>query len=657
MSTITTVKTLKKQPKTAKHAPIVEEIYAPGFGTWLVLTMTLVLSTCHYLFQHFWWCVLSAFGRNAWYHVPHAAAQMVTMCATIMAILQPLPGLNYWDWVAAAAASWPLVMILAVMVCMVEAIFRAIRSRLILRRERIAAEASLRHYVGPPDLGTINTNRITVEHDDHGSWLVIHGDNGQEVRQFITPAMREEIIGTSRKEMAIARSRPMPLDVEPDDFFTFRNIFEDGSMSPVLACGSRISVKDGGSELMITAYHVWKALIERGLPAHIVKRVPGTNPVEYKTIEVNPEWKIYAMSRELDFVVVRVSNEVWSRLGVSPIKVGVAHNAAPVRVAGYMGKNLVQTYGIVRTFVKCPLGLLHTCTTIPSFSGTIIRKGNVAVGLHVQAAPPSVGSYNIAISLGLLSRTPESDESEKKLWQAEIEQVAREWDRKYDAMIEFENKAYRAMSKGSKYFLEEVEMEPLDGKSWGDYMDDLEEEVVYPWEMEDMDYGHSTLRGVCESAIPPLVPRPVRPPAKISIRQEDPIVRNVGEVKLETRTTRQRKKPRKRTKAAGSKPVEPVTVVPPQEPTSVKVGTTTRSLSGNERSAKKKTVPSLPMNTPGTASSSSSTSGNIRGPSGLSSKIQACSVTKPVVRASASVAAKGFKPRQSSPKPANTSRS
>lgn len=478
---------------------------------------------------------------------------------------------------------------------------------------------------------------MSVVHDVQGSWLQwSETSNGiiTQHRQFITPELKSAISGASRKEMAIPRSRPMRLDAEPDDFVTFRNVNDDGT-SDILACGSRIKIGKE-SDLLLTAHHVWTCVMERGLPVYLQHGIVAQ--------PIRDDWKIYARSRELDFVIVRVPNHVWSRLGVSPIKISSqSYQASSVQTVGYINGALVKTYGVIKTFPNCPLGLLHTCTTIPSFSGSILRKGDVAVGLHVQAAPPSVGVYNIAIALGFLPGVDETLDEKRKVWRREIEDLASRWeayDQEHDAIIEFEDRAYRAGNNGNKYFLWEEEGVSLDGRSWGDYMDELDE-PVHPWELEDRDYGHSALgrRGVKECAYLAGARQQTKEVPPPQIKQEV-----VEKKPLLTRSQRQRLRKKEKTAALkkGASPSSQHSIVEktprPRNGRALsdnkKHQEATQSLSVNDNLTKKRAVPTSSVVTPGTASTSSSTSATIRGK--VDPKLlKACAERKPVIPVSA----------------------
>lgn len=362
---------------------------------------------------------------------------------------------------------------------------------------------------------------ITVARDQEGAWLQWVEDHQGELvtcRQAITDAFKASVLTNSLKEMAIPRSRPANLAKEPADFVTFREIDLETKKSEILACGARIKIGER-SNLLLTAHHVWKQLLERGLPVHLAHGA--------KAHPVGDSWKVYVASRDLDIVIFEVPNSVWSILEVRPIKLSTAPiQGGPVHAVGYINGKLVQTYGQAKTFPSFPMGLLHTCSTIPSFSGTILRSKDMAVGLHFSAAPRHIGSYNVATCLSFLENVPEVYDNARLTWKSGIDQDVREWDDHYEAVVQFEDKVNKLMSKGSKYFHDDSPTDdPLFGLSWSEYMDYADEAVLLPWEVEDMDRMHDAMRGQeCAKAVrvsrkrgaenPPVVIQPVVVPAK-----------------------------------------------------------------------------------------------------------------------------------------------
>jgi len=75
-----------------------------------------------------------------------------------------------------------------------------------------------------------------------------------------------------------------------------------------------------------------------------------------------------------------------------------------VQVYGVINGARVMTCGVIKPYPKAPGKLLHTATTQPSFSGTLIRSGKTAVGLHVGSANAYLGDHNVGLDLEVIRR-------------------------------------------------------------------------------------------------------------------------------------------------------------------------------------------------------------------------------------------------------------
>jgi hypothetical protein len=229
--------------------------------------------------------------------------------------------------------------------------------------------------------------------------LAINVDGFSRVRVRITPDLCKSIQRTvnNRKEMAIPRSRPINVTELPKDMVTF-HCHEEGQTGAVLGCGSRVTFTNGADSYLITAYHVWKGLRETGVD--IVMRARN------KTMKVDFEaLRPFAISAPYDFVLIKLPESTWSQLEVKPI--GVMKHAkqlTSVRVYGVLNGRPTMTCGIVKSYPLTPGKVLHTATTKPSFSGTLIRAGDLAVALHLGSADEIYGENNQGLDLELVRR-------------------------------------------------------------------------------------------------------------------------------------------------------------------------------------------------------------------------------------------------------------
>jgi len=153
-------------------------------------------------------------------------------------------------------------------------------------------------------------------------------------------------------------------------------------------------------------------------------------------------------------------------------------SGSAVHVVGYMQGQPMISYGAVQRCTDEPMGVFHTCTTKPSYSGSIIRYKNSAVAVHVAAASDALirkkGEGNIAVSLAVLTKMmqkKETDASEQDVYSESSDAEEFETRAERAERIYSEKSDWLWQGAGRQFMVTDVLSRPRGKLTWGDIMD------------------------------------------------------------------------------------------------------------------------------------------------------------------------------------------
>jgi hypothetical protein len=185
-------------------------------------------------------------------------------------------------------------------------------------------------------------------------------------------------------------------------------------------------------------------------------------------------------------------------LGVAAVPIApAAATGTTVSVVGYINGQCKRSYGMVTSYRKRPLGLKHTCTTKPSYSGTVIRSGSQVVGIHTEAAAPEEGIFNIGTYLGFLAtkgKAKESDTAARRIYKQTDDEQAMLARLAQDAVYYGKGKRRLILADDSGLYKDAVARYESfgsydSGLSWADDMDDFDRILEQVIESQSA-YGH-----------------------------------------------------------------------------------------------------------------------------------------------------------------------
>nr|UHS71722.1 MAG: polyprotein P2a [Sobemovirus sp.] len=166
----------------------------------------------------------------------------------------------------------------------------------------------------------------------------------------------------------------------------------------IVGMGCRVTYL--GGTYLLTANHVWQGNATR---LYLVKD-------DYQTeVDLSSHISFGCYDRRVDFVLVKIPDRVWSRLGVksSPLK--------PLEK-----RSIVTCYGMSNSNLMCSTGradrgvyshdILHSCSTTNGWSGTPLFYKGAVVGVHCGFK--KMGSSNRGSNVGLLMQIASKDETD-----------------------------------------------------------------------------------------------------------------------------------------------------------------------------------------------------------------------------------------------------
>jgi hypothetical protein len=185
----------------------------------------------------------------------------------------------------------------------------------------------------------------------------------------------------SELEMGIDQSIFLKVDCKPNvssiaGLLSIRVVPAAGGK--IIGMASRVIFQ--GQTCLMTNAHVWQHVINSSSNCLIEHKGITTPALAWDGL-------LYSGKEDLDVVLIKVPDQVWSLLGnPTPRKLGAFRRNASVMVYGFVKNQLNSSSG--RAFVSDKyLQLYHACSTDYGFSGTPIFMGNVIVGIHIGIAP------------------------------------------------------------------------------------------------------------------------------------------------------------------------------------------------------------------------------------------------------------------------------
>lgn len=94
-----------------------------------------------------------------------------------------------------------------------------------------------------------------------------------------------------------------------------------------------------------------------------------------------------------DVIAIRLSNDMWSKIGITSVSIGVVNRANTVTVTGIKGLGTLSNLRPARSVGE----LIYEGTTAPGYSGALYMYSNMALGIHLSG-----GSQNRGIALGMV---------------------------------------------------------------------------------------------------------------------------------------------------------------------------------------------------------------------------------------------------------------
>jgi len=224
----------------------------------------------------------------------------------------------------------------------------------------------------------------------------------------------------------------------------------------VVGMASRVVI--GESTYLLTAMHVLSSSIGH----EVLMTYDG------KSFVLDPKWKMTGFSKvsDFDFCLVQVPSSVWSVLGVPALRVKALPNEARATVYGLsqLGEWVASMASL--TASKSPFLIEHTCSTIPSFSGTPIIVDGKVCGVHTHTN----NTKNFGTALSLLLRR--ESEGPRNVW-VELPDAFSSDEEPERVNFYWEDNCYELSSKARQYHLaiKEVPVALANLSGWADYED------------------------------------------------------------------------------------------------------------------------------------------------------------------------------------------
>lgn len=280
-------------------------------------------------------------------------------------------------------------------------------------------------------------------------------------------------ISSAREECPVEGSTMSTVSptAEPKSLVSIQN--EDGR---VLGCGARMA--HGSSDVFITASHVLREARSHGKSIFIAKH---DRSEVLQRVKLDPAWpcEFYSSNEYVDLIAIQVPQYAWSLLGV---------NKAPVaRVKS--ARTIVSAYGMSPTgkwmcssgtalASQRPGALLHSCSTIPGWSGTPLYTGNSIIAIH--RASNGYGSdtrhRNVATVLHPITNQQETVDLSAPLMEITEQEIEQYVDDLQDIPILGKGRYLTTRTQYVRPHMSESELKAKSGYLWADVVDDDEEE-------------------------------------------------------------------------------------------------------------------------------------------------------------------------------------
>ena len=280
---------------------------------------------------------------------------------------------------------------------------------------------------------------------------------GQEIEVSVNPEFwrflpsnptvnREEkaesaIVGTAYSKVS--------LGTEPSSLVALK------TNNKIVGFGCRIAHE--GQTYLLTAAHVWKN------PACVT----ALSKSGYE-VAIDADWKAMVCEDPLlDFALVSVPPEIWSRLKVKAAKVGTPSKRVAVTLyGGQSTTELLSGFGSAEGVDESAWKMIHYAPTAPGWSGTPLYSKNGVVGIHLGYE--QIGRANRAVNLPYILRMISRNETDSP--DSGIVQIS--LDEMLDRVEPFHEVVIDGFGKVALGVREYAVFKPKSGKYWADMEDD-----------------------------------------------------------------------------------------------------------------------------------------------------------------------------------------
>lgn len=283
-------------------------------------------------------------------------------------------------------------------------------------------------------------------------------------------------ISSAREECPVEGSTMSTVSptAEPKSLVSIQS--DDGR---VLGCGARMA--HGSSDVFITASHVLREARSHGKSIFLAKH---DRSEVLQRVKLDPTWacEFYSSNEYVDLIAIQVPAYAWSLLGVKTAPVAKVKSARTIVSAFGMsptGKWMCSS-GTALASQK-PGALLHSCSTIPGWSGTPLYVGNSIIAIH--RASNGYGSdtrhRNVATVLHPITNQHETVDLSAPLMEITEQEIEQYVEDLQDIPILGKGRYLTTRTQYVRPHMSESELKAKSGYLWSEVVDDDEEDESY----------------------------------------------------------------------------------------------------------------------------------------------------------------------------------